>query len=98
MVAYLRGVRDYNDALKRPDGRSEVGAVLAQYTAVQDISLYRRTGFVYLDPNGRLNAASLAEQLAWFTQQGLVTAPVDLQAAQDSSFVDSALQRLGRYE
>jgi NitT/TauT family transport system substrate-binding protein len=97
MAAYLRGVRDYYAALRRPGGRQELAPLLARHTAVRDLSLYDRMDFVGYDPNLQLNEASLAEQLAWHTREGLVTVPVDLQQAVDRSFVQYALERLGTY-
>jgi hypothetical protein len=63
---------------------------------VRDPDLYERMGFAYVDPNGRVDEASIADQLQWYVQQGMVTEPVDLQQAVDLSFADFALQRLGR--
>jgi hypothetical protein len=49
------------------------------------------------DADARFNEASLAEQLAWYTQEGLVTVPVDLGQALDTSFVRAAAECLGSY-
>lgn len=42
MVAYLQGVRDFNDAFvkKQPQKRREVIAALAKHTPVKDLPLY----------------------------------------------------------
>jgi NitT/TauT family transport system substrate-binding protein len=98
MVAYLRGVRDYNDAFKKNRGRAEVVSILTRQLPVRDPNLYDRMGFAYVDPNGRIDEASIADQLQWFVQQGMVPEPVDLAQLVDLSFADFAVQRLGRYE
>src|SRR5437868_335196 len=87
MVAYLRGVRGYLATLQRPDGRHELATILARYTTLQAPSIHERMQFVDLDPNGQLDEASVTDQLVWYTQQGLVTTPVDLSQALDPSFV-----------
>ena len=98
MVAYLRGVRDYNDAFMKHRGRAEIVDILARQTAVKDPALYEQMGFSYIDPNGRLDEESLGEQLAWFTQQGFVPQPPVVRESVDLSFADFAVERLGWYE
>ena len=48
MVAYLKGVRDYNDALKEGHlagpNADEVVAVLTEYTPIKDAAIYRAIG------------------------------------------------------
>jgi NitT/TauT family transport system substrate-binding protein len=98
MLAYLRGVRDYNDAFRHNRDRAGIISILTRYTPVRDAALYDDMGFTYIDPNGRVGEASIAEQLQWYTQQGRVTQPVDLRQVIDLSFADYAVQRLGHYE
>jgi NitT/TauT family transport system substrate-binding protein len=98
MVAYLRGVRDYNDAFKKNRGRAEIVEILTRQTSVKDPGLYEEMGFAYIDPNGRVEETGLTEQLQWYREQGLVTEAADLKQVLDLGFADFALQRLGRYE
>jgi NitT/TauT family transport system substrate-binding protein len=97
MLAYLKGVRDYNDAFKHDRGRAEVVEILTRETPVKSSALYEQMGFASIDPNGRVDRASLAEQLDWYAAQGLVTQAIDLEQAIDLSFADFALARLGPY-
>ncbi len=97
MVAYVKGVRDYNDAFGRNLGRAEVVEILTRHTLVKNPALYEQMGYASIDPNGRVGQASLAEQHDWYLQQGLVTQAVDLQQVVDLSFADFALERLGPY-
>jgi len=96
LVAYLQGARDYDAALRRPGGRRELAAILSRYTAVTDASLYDRMAFPYLDPNGYMDEASLAEQLEWYVEQGVVPGEIGPRQALDPSFAEFAVQRLGR--
>jgi NitT/TauT family transport system substrate-binding protein len=98
MVAYLQGVRAYNDAFMKNVGRDDIVAILARQTMVKDPSLYDQMGFSYIDPNGRLDEESLVEQLAWFTQQGSVPHPPNVHESVDLSFADFAVEHLGWYE
>ena len=101
MRAYLRAVRFYNDSLK--DGRmigpnaDEVIAILAQATPIKDPSIYKSITPTGMNPDGKVNIESLAADLAFYKEQGLVKADVKVQQIVDHSFVDKALQQLGHY-
>jgi NitT/TauT family transport system substrate-binding protein len=99
MVAYLRGVRDYNDAFERGDPvqREEAIAILARNTAVKDPALYARMRMPGLDPNGRMNVGSIAEDQELWLAQGRQDTRVDLSEVIDHSFVDYAVAQLGPY-
>jgi NitT/TauT family transport system substrate-binding protein len=96
MVAYLRGARDYA-AARRGEGRADVIAILTKHTLVKDPALYERMTWLQLDPNGALNLANIADQTAWYAEQGLLQGPFDPGNVADVSFLDSALARLGPY-
>lgn len=101
MRAYIRGARDYNDALK--DGKlagpraDEVIAILNQYTAIKDPEIFRRMTPNGVDPNGRLNMASLRKDLQFYKDQGLIEGTVSVEQAVDNSFVEMAVKDLGIY-
>ena len=97
MVAYLKGIRAYNDAFVKNQGRDEVVDILTRHTPVKNPGLYDHMGYASIDPNGQVDQASLVEQLDWYERQGLVTGIVDLDRVVDRSYADFALQRLGRY-
>jgi NitT/TauT family transport system substrate-binding protein len=97
MVAYLKGVRDYLDALVRDRGHDEVVAILARNTSVREPALYRQMVPTYMDPNGRLNAATLAEAQDWFAAHGYIPQKANVDALIDYSFADYAVSVLGEY-
>ncbi|WP_246216952.1 ABC transporter substrate-binding protein [Paraburkholderia panacisoli] len=102
MRAYLRAVRDYNDALK--DGKiagpnaDEVIAILTQYTSIKDPSVYRTIVPQGTNPDGKVNIASLENDLAYFRSQGVVKGNVSVAQVVDTSFVDQADAALGPYQ
>src|SRR5436305_2098408 len=55
MIAYVRGLRDYNDAFRKGIGRADIAQILAKYTTVKDLALYDRITPAGLDPDGRMN-------------------------------------------
>lgn len=102
MRAYLRAVRDYNDALK--DGKiagpnaSEVIAVLTEYTNIKDAALYRTISAQGCNPDGAVHEASLKNDLQFYKDEGLVTGRVTVDQVIDNSFVEAALKDLGPYK
>jgi NitT/TauT family transport system substrate-binding protein len=99
MVAYLKGVRYYNDAFDKGDAakRQEAVAILTGNTAVKDPALYDRMVMPGLNPDGRLNAASVAEDQELWLASGIQQARVNLDEIIDHSFVDAAVAALGPY-
>jgi len=94
MIAYLRGVRDYDDAFNGHGDRAGIVAVLAAHTSVKTIALYDRMVMPGLDRDGRVNLAGMREDLRWFRAAGLVGGAIDDAALFDSSFVDAAVALL----
>jgi hypothetical protein len=95
LVAYLRGVRDYLAAMQGGSDPVPIYEVLAEYTAVKDLSLYASLAPNVYTPDGRVNRASVeADQELWVTQ-GQIAQRADLAAAVDTQYVEAALRRLG---
>jgi NitT/TauT family transport system substrate-binding protein len=101
MRAYLKGVRDYNDALK--DGRlagpnaDEVVTILTQSTAIKDPGVFRAIHAQGCNPDGRVHEASLRNDLEFFRSEKLIVGSVDVAQVIDHSFVDWAVDSLGPY-
>ncbi len=99
LVAYLRGVRDYFDAvIAGRGGREAVVDVLVRHTPLKDRALYDRMSWVYIDPNLTLLEDDLRTTIQWFVGRGVVDRPTDLNVAFDRRFVDHALRVLGPYQ
>jgi NitT/TauT family transport system substrate-binding protein len=99
MIAYLRGVRDYNDAFgPKRQGRDEVVQILIKHTAIKDPHDYEQMRPAGLDPDGRLELASIQQDLDYYERSGLVPTHIDLSRVIDTSFQEYALQTLGPYQ
>ena len=96
MLAYLRGVRDYNDAFvkKDPAAKNEVVQILTRNTPVKDPTLYDKMVMPGLDPKGRVMLDSLAGQQNWFLNKGTQKTRVDLGKAVDHQYVEWAAKQL----
>jgi len=99
MVAYLRGVRVYNDAFVKGDAaaRQITVAALIQHTPVKDAALYDRMTMAGLNPDGRVNLASMVDDQEYWLASGAQQARIDVASLVDYSFADAAVQALGPY-
>jgi NitT/TauT family transport system substrate-binding protein len=95
-VAYLKGVRDYVDAMQGGPKRGEVVAICAKYTSLADKAMYDKIQWSYMDPDGEISIDGLRDQQDWYTKQGFVPKKANVQAMIDRRFLDYALNKLGR--
>jgi NitT/TauT family transport system substrate-binding protein len=100
--AYIRGLRVYVDALKDArlagPGAEEVIDILARYSSVKDKALLREIIPHYVDPDGRVGAASLRKDWDHFRATGLVTGEKTVDDLIDNRWVDEAVKQLGPYK
>jgi NitT/TauT family transport system substrate-binding protein len=97
MIGYLRGVREYNDAFFKNIHRAQTVQQLIKMINVTDPKLYDAMEYPAIDPNGKVNVASMQDQLRWYRQMGYVGEQVDLSALYDPSIAEAAVARLGEY-
>jgi len=97
-LAYVRAMRDYYRAFFGDgQGREELIQLLSRITGVRDTALLERLAPSWMDPDGGVNEASVRAVQRWYFERGDLTGEVDLSRVIDPSFVDYALQQLGRY-
>ncbi|MDO8691925.1 MAG: ABC transporter substrate-binding protein [Dehalococcoidia bacterium] len=97
MVAYLKSLRDYNDAFVKKVNRADIVAIIAKATNM-DPALFDKMGMPYLDPDGKMDVNSMKMDLDYFKQMGYYTGKLELQPQIDTQFIDYALQQLGPYK
>ncbi len=101
MRAYIRAVRFYNGALK--DGRlagrnaDEVIAILTEYTPVKNGDIYRMVTPTGMNPDGLVNVKTLADDLAFYTEQGWAKGNIKIEDLVDLSFARAVVRELGPY-
>lgn len=101
MRAYIKGVRYYNDALK--DGRlagrtaDDVIAILSSATKMKDPALYRKIVPNGVDPDGRVNVASMDHDIGVYRSEGLLQGNITAAQTVDMSFAREAVKQLGPY-
>ncbi len=101
MRAFLRGTRDYTDAVKDGKlvgpGAEEIIAILTQYSLIKDAAVYRNIRVNYCDPDGKLNIESLEKDLAYFRSRNLIEGKVAVSDAIDISIAVEAVRGIGPY-
>jgi NitT/TauT family transport system substrate-binding protein len=97
VYAYLRGLRDYYQAfVKNQTDRGPVVAPLVNHTPIKDPNMFNVIGMHSVDPNGTLNVQTWDPFQEYFLKRGLQNTKLDLAKYVDQSYLDAALDRLGR--
>lgn len=94
LIAYIRGARYYDNALKTPEGRGEIAQILMKYTPVKDRSLYDRLTFAYAPPDAAITMAGLQDMANYYATHGGPNAG-DVHSIVDEHFREAALAKLG---
>jgi NitT/TauT family transport system substrate-binding protein len=97
IVAYVRGLRDYNDAFRAGKNKSEIIGILGAATGVTDPAIYDAITLPGLKPDGAVYKPSVAEDQQWYLRLGIQHDPVNVDQLVDSQFTDYAVQQLGPY-
>lgn len=97
---YLRGVRDFYAMAANTDPvvRERSIAILMEQTTLKDRAMYDRIAHTWLDPDGRVEVDSVAEDLAWYVENGYVRDRLDLGRVIDHTYVERAVAQLGPFQ
>ncbi|GAC1314867.1 MAG: ABC transporter substrate-binding protein [Chloroflexota bacterium] len=99
MLAYLKGVRDYNDAFAKNDPATHDFAitVLTRYTSLKDPALANKVVQAGLNPDGNVNVESISSYQDFYLGLGTQKQRIDINQMIDPSFARSAVATLGPY-
>ncbi len=98
MVAYLKGVRDFNEAYDKKKGLADVVSIIAKHTGEKNLALVEKVVVPAINPDGYANAQHIRADQEWYKKQGFVKTGADLDAIIDNQYVEYALQRIGKYQ
>ncbi|MDF2876142.1 MAG: transporter, substrate-binding protein aliphatic sulfonates family [Sporomusa sp.] len=98
MTAYVKSMRDYNDAFFKNKNKAEVIAMLCKYSVIKDPALYEKMFPTGLNPDGYLRMSGIAADLAWYKENNLLKSDIRLEDAVDNKYVDFAIKTLGNYQ
>ena len=72
--------------------------ILAASTPIKDPAIYKAITPTGMNPDGRVNVQSLADDLAFYREQKLIFGAVNMDELVDHSFADAAVKALGPYK
>jgi NitT/TauT family transport system substrate-binding protein len=102
MIAYLKAARVYNDAIApgrlTGPGSDEIIKLISENMALKDVSLMKEMIPNGIDPDGKVDRASLENDLKFYRDQGYLEKPVSLDAVIDPSFAEKAVKEIGPYQ
>ncbi len=98
MAAYLKGVRDYNDAFIKGEGKAEIIDIMTKHTASKDPALWEKVFVTGLDPDGKMFLDDVKKQYDVYKENGAISGDVDFDKAVDTSVTEKAVEILGAYE
>lgn len=97
MIAYLRGVRDYNDAMFKNKDREAVIQILTEHTLVKTRATYDGMVMPGINPDGEVNVDSIVAMTEDLKTAGDIKADTRADQVIDMSFVRNAQRVLGPY-
>lgn len=97
MTAYVKGVRDYNDAMLHDVDKQEIAEIIAE-ASEQPVELVLDAHVAGLHPNQEVSLEFFEQIQDYFVEKGMVAEPVDMTDVVDSSFAEAAVEELGAYE
>jgi NitT/TauT family transport system substrate-binding protein len=102
MNAYIKALRDYNDALKdgklAGPGAEEIVNIFTSSTTLKDADIVRNMVPFAVNPDGYINIETLKNDYAFFKERGLVGSKITVEQIVDNSFADEAVRVLGKYK
>jgi len=98
MIAYVKGLRDYNDAFEKNQGKAEIIKILTMHTKIKDPAIFEKVVPVGLNPDGMINILSLKQDAQWYLDKGYVKDLPDIDKIVDLSYAKNAVKVLGPYK
>jgi NitT/TauT family transport system substrate-binding protein len=94
MIAYVKGVRVYNDAYEHGKDKDKVLDIIARHAKLAG-DIVRRSFPCGLDPNQRVNTEVFEDIQQFFIRQGMLAGPAPMSQVVDASFARGAIAQLG---
>lgn len=98
MAAYLKGVRDYNDAFIKGKGKDEIIDIMTKYTALKDPIVWKDVFVTGLNPDGKMFIGDIRDQYEMYKKNGAIRGQFKFDEAIDTSITEKAVEIIGEYE
>lgn len=98
MTAYVKSLRDYNNAFFKNIDKEEIISILAEKSVVKEKELYEKMYPVGFDPDGFVRSKGIQMDIDWYQERDLLKGNLKVDEVVDNSFVEYAREVLGPYE
>lgn len=98
MIAYVKSLRDYNDAFFKNINRAEIIDILCKYSVIKDPVLYEKMLPTGLNPDGYVRMQGIAMDIDWYKKNNLIKPEIRIENVVDNKYVDYAIKILGKYQ
>lgn len=99
MAAYLKGVRDYNDAFVKETGdKDAIIDIMTKHTATKDPEVWKNIGVTGLNPNGSMFIEDIKNQYDFYNSNGAISAELDFDQVIDTSLAEEVVEKIGEYK
>jgi len=98
MAAYLKGVRDYNDAFKKGEGKEDIINIMTEYTSLKVASVWEEVYVTGLDPDGKMFVDDIRHQYDMYKKNGAIRGEFDFDEAIDTTVTEKAVEVIGPYK
>lgn len=98
MTAYVKSLRDYNDAFFKDKDKKEVVDILIKSTSIKEPALYDQMFPVGLNPDGYVRMHGIDMDLQWYKQNNMLQKDLKAEDTVDNQYVDFALKQMGKYQ
>lgn len=98
MAAYLKGVRDYNDAFKKGEGKRDIIDIMTQYTALKNADVWEDVFVTGLDPDGKMFVEDIHRQYDMYKENGAIRGEIDFDEAIETDLAEKAVEIIGEYK
>jgi NitT/TauT family transport system substrate-binding protein len=97
MIAYVRALRDYNDAQRTGHNKDLLVDIMMKYVLGPERAVFEECEWGRLHPDGRVDRRWIEDEMLWDVKTGLLDRVVPVDQLVDDTFVDHAVQVLGPY-
>ncbi len=98
MTAYLKGVRDYNDAFKKGEGKDEIITIMTKHTRLKDAAVWEDVFVTGLNPDGKMFGEDIRNQYEFYKENGAIRGKFDFDDAIYTAITEKAESIIGKYE
>lgn len=97
MKAYVRALRDYNDAFLKGKDKQQIIDILAKATNTTDKSMFTKMDMPGFNPNGYADSKAMDWAMKYWLSSGEMKEPIAIDKIVDNSYADNAVKVLGKY-